>query len=162
MCGSGVCVCWCVHMLFVSVNPEPDLSWVLTDTVLIHTASWRRQQPGHPKSASCRRLPYYQLTAKTSVSVSPATETSVMGQCTSLHCRHSCQRCDAFEVLQLCWAEVCLQGRQLYTVNSTSQHLTLLVNHKCEGSLLIATLFRPLWNCITTYTCKSLIIVILL
>lgn len=28
----------CVHMLFVGVNPEPDLSWVLMDKGLIRIA----------------------------------------------------------------------------------------------------------------------------
>lgn len=30
--------CLSVHMLFVGVNPEPDLSWVLTDKGLMRIA----------------------------------------------------------------------------------------------------------------------------
>lgn len=44
----SVCVCWCVHLLCGSVNPQHDLSRVLTDRCLINSASWRRRS--HPTS----------------------------------------------------------------------------------------------------------------
>lgn len=69
VCGRGVRVCvsasWCVHMLFVNVNAQAAPSWVLTDKDLMRAASWKNLT--QPPTASCKFLPYYQLTATPSI-----------------------------------------------------------------------------------------------
>lgn len=84
VCGRGVHVCvsasWCVHMLFVNVNAQAAPSWVLTDKDLMRAASWRNLT--QPPTASFSVLPYYQLTATPSHSISLATKNSVMGHYT--------------------------------------------------------------------------------